>query len=246
MKKESLSAGKFILRIFAVVFLLFFLFIGVYGIKGYNMYKKATKKQSIEEIIESVRTQEHFVSYEELPEIYIDAVISVEDKRFEKHSGIDIRAIGRAVLTDIKTMSMAEGGSTITQQLAKNLLFTQEKQIDRKFAEIFAAFAFEKNYSKKEIFEIYVNTIYFGSGYYGIYEASQGYFGKIPSELSDYESVMLAGIPNAPSDYSLDNNKELAEKRMIYVLKCMEKCEKITLEEAADILNQGNSENLYS
>lgn len=238
MKKKSITASGVILRIAAVIFLFVFLFVGYYGLKGYNLYKKATEKRSIEEMIESVKSQENFVSYEELPEIYIDAVISVEDKRFEEHSGIDIRAIGRAVLTDIKTMSMAEGGSTITQQTAKNLLFTQEKHIERKIAEIFAAFAFEKDYTKKEIFEIYVNTIYFGSGYYGIYEASQGYFGKVPSELSDYEAVMLAGIPNAPSDYSPDSNKELAEKRMTYVLKCMVKCEKITADEASDILKQ--------
>lgn len=240
MKKKSLPIGKIILRIFTVIFILVILFVGFFGVKGYNLYKKATEKRTIEDIVESIRSQENFVSYDELPEIYIDAVISVEDKRFEKHSGIDIKAIGRAVLTDIKTMSAAEGGSTITQQIAKNLLFTQEKHIERKFAEIFAAFAFEKEYSKKELFEIYVNTIYFGSGYYGIYEASQGYFDKIPSELSDYEAVMLAGIPNAPSDYSLDNNKQLAEKRMTYVLKCMESNKKITLEEAAEILDQGN------
>lgn len=84
----------------------------------------------------------------------------------------------------------------------KNEYFTQEKTLERKFAEVFAAWDLEREYGKEEIFELYVNTIYFGSGYYGIREAAQGYFSKAPSELSDYEAIMLAGLPNAPSAYS--------------------------------------------
>ena len=147
-------------------------------------------------------------------------------------------AIGRAAWTNIKALSFKEGGSTITQQIAKNLLFTQEKRFDRKFAEVFAAFALEKEYSKEELFELYVNTIYFGSGYYGIYDAAQGYFGKTPSELTDYEAVMLAGIPNAPSAYSPDNHMDLATKRMSVVLERMTDCKKITGQEAEAILRE--------
>lgn len=236
MKKKLFPIFKFLTKLLIAAIIILTLVGGFFGIKGYLMYKKAVEKTSIEAIVDDIRLQKNFITYEELPEMYINAVISAEDKRFEKHCGIDIKAVGRAVLTDIKTMSAAEGGSTITQQTAKNLIFTQEKKIERKFAEIFAAFAFEKKYDKKEIFEIYVNTIYFGNGYYGIYEASNGYFGKAPWELSDYESVMLAGIPNAPSDYSQDSR--LAEKRMEYVLKSMEKCGRITPEESKKILEE--------
>jgi membrane peptidoglycan carboxypeptidase len=88
-----------------------------------------------------------------------------------------------------------EGGSTITQQLAKNIYFTQEKKQERKIAEVFMAFALENQYEKDDILELYVNTIYFGSGYYGVYDAIQGYFGKEPSDMTDYEALCLQGSP---------------------------------------------------
>ena len=102
------------------------------------MYRDAIDQVPITEKVESIRSREGFTTYEELPQIYKDAVISVEDHRFLSHNGIDIIAIGRALLNDIRTMSLAEGGSTITQQLMKNLYFTQEKKLERKFAEVFA------------------------------------------------------------------------------------------------------------
>ena len=202
------------------------------------MYQSAAKEHPIAEIAGAVREQEGFTTYEELPKIYIDAVIAAEDKRFESHCGIDALAIIRAVGKDLATLSFAEGGSTITQQIAKNQLFTQEKRVERKAAEVFAAFALEQEYSKQELFEIYVNTIYFGSGYYGIYDAAQGYFHKKPQDLTDYEAVMLAGLPNAPSAYSPDRSKELAKKRMAIVLERMITCGSLTKKQAAEILNE--------
>ena len=174
-----------------------------------------------------------------MPTIYIDAVISVEDKRFENHCGVDFITISRAVWNDIKAMSFVEGGSTITQQIAKNQYYTQEKKLERKFAEIFTAIELEKYCSKQEIFELYVNTIYFGDGYYGIYDAAKGYFGNEPSELSDYEAILLAGLPNAPSAYSPSTNPELAHSRMKIVLSKMVECDVITQEEAEVILTDG-------
>ena len=218
---------KFIKKITSRLLVVIMIILGFFCVKGYNLYSDTIKQTPIEDIADNIQSQDNFTYYDELPQIYIDAVISAEDKRFEKHFGIDL-------------FSFAEGGSTITQQIAKNLLFTQEKKLERKFAEIFAAFALEKEYSKKELFEIYVNTIYFGDGYYGIYDASQGYFGKKPSELTDYEAVMLAGLPNAPSDYSPNDNIELAEKRMSAVLDRMIKCKKITKEKAENIMNENN------
>lgn len=231
------------LILISALFLTAFLFMVVFfSIKGYTMYQNAVRETPITEIVDTVRSQENFTTYDELPSIYIDAVISAEDRRFESHFGIDLVAISRAAWTNIKTHSFKEGGSTITQQIAKNLLFTQEKRFDRKFAEVFAAFALEKEYSKEELFELYVNTIYFGSGYYGIYDAAQGYFGKLPSELTDYEAVMLAGIPNAPSIYSLDNHIDLAKKRLSVVLERMISCGKITDEEARAILKEADKQ----
>lgn len=211
---------------------------GFFSIKGYTMYRKAIREMPVEEIADKVRGQCIYVKYEELPPIYIDAVIAAEDKRFETHGGIDLLAIARALWTDITTLSFAEGGSTITQQIAKNELFTQDKKIERKVAEVFAAWKLERTYTKRQLFEIYVNSIYFGSGYYGIYEAAQGYFEKEPKDLTDYEAVLLTGLPNAPSVYSPDSDPELANKRAVVVLRRMIKCGRITEEEAQRILRE--------
>lgn len=239
-KAKKKRGGRIIKRILlgmaGVIFLLAASVISFFGVKGYQMYREAVEETPVSEIVESIRGEDGFTAYDELPPIYIDAVIAAEDKRFESHCGIDFLAIARAAWTDLTTLSFKEGGSTITQQIAKNLLFTQEKRIERKAAEVFAVFELEKEYSKKELFEIYVNSIYFGSGYYGIYDAAQGYFGKNPQELTDYEAVLLAGLPNAPSVYSLNNSMELATKRMAVVLKRMVKCHKLTSQEAEELL----------
>ena len=236
MKKIVKGFFKLLFSLVSIVLVLFLIAGAFFGIKGYNMYRNAVEKTPISEKVESIRNMEGFTEYEELPKIYVDAVISVEDKRFWSHGGVDVLAIGRAMWNDLQTMSFAEGGSTITQQIAKNEYFTQEKKLERKFAEIFLALELEADYSKQEIFELYVNTIYFGSGYYGIHDAAQGYYGKEPSELSDYEAVMLAGLPNAPSAYSPDSSPELAKQRMKQVLDRMVECGKMAEEKADNLL----------
>ena len=168
---------------------------------------------------------------EEMPETYVQAVVSVEDHRFYDHFGLDLIAIGRAVVNDIKAGRYVEGGSTITQQLAKNLYFSQEKTMSRKAAEVFLALEIEQKYTKDEILELYVNSIYFGDGYYSVGEASEGYFGKPASEMNDYECTLLAGVPNAPSKYAPSKNLALAEKRQQKVISRMEACGYITEEE---------------
>ena len=127
------------------------------------------------------------------------------------------------------------GGSTITQQVAKNLYFTQEKRITRKVAELFMAVELEKRYDKDEIFEFYVNNIFFGSGYYNIYDASMGYYGVKPINLTDEQATILAGVPNAPSIYSPDNNTHLTIERQHQVVDSMVKYGYLTAEEAENI-----------
>lgn len=199
-----------------------------YGLKGYQMYQDAVSQMSIQDRVEKIREREHFTKYSDMTEFYINAVISIEDHRFREHMGIDPIAVCRAMWVDLKTMSFREGGSTITQQLAKNLLFTQEKSIVRKAAEVFAVMAIESEYSKNEIFELYVNTACFGSGYEGIYAGSMGYFGKLPLELTDYESAVLAGVPNAPSVYAPGMDEGLAAQRTWQVLRSMVRNDMIT------------------
>lgn len=232
MKHIFRSIRKLIFRLSAIILIILLLVGGFFGVKGYHMYQSAITEKTLDERVKEVRSAENFMAYSELPQFYIDATISVEDHRFKDHGGIDLIAIIRAVWTDIRAMSFVEGGSTITQQLAKNMLFTQDKKIERKAAEVFAALEMESKYTKKEIFELYVNTVYFGSGYYGIYQASMGYFGKEPLELTDYEAALLAGVPNAPSVYSPNTNKELASQRVKQVLDSMVRHKIITQDEA--------------
>lgn len=206
--------------------------------KGHELYREALDETGLHERVETIRQKEGYTEYDDLPEVYVNAVISVEDQRFFKHGGIDVLAISRAAIHDIQAGGFVEGGSTITQQLAKNLYFDQEKDIARKAAEVFMALDIEKNYSKDEIFELYVNCIYFGDGYYSIGDACEGYFKKAPEDMTEYESTLLAGIPNAPSKYAPTRNPELAEKRQMKVLQRMEACGYFSAEEAETVAGQ--------
>lgn len=204
---------------------------------GYNMYKNALEEIPLSEKVTSIREKENYTKIGEIPEMYKNAVISVEDHRFYKHNGIDIIAIGRALVNDVKAMDFVEGGSTITQQLSKNIYFTQEKKVTRKIAEVFMAFEIEKEYDKDQILELYLNTSYFGDGYYTVKEACKGYFNKELKEMTDYECILLAGIPNAPSVYAPTKNPELAIQRQKQVMNKMVEYEYLTQEEA-NILEQ--------
>ena len=211
----------------------------IIGVKGYRMYRDALEGMSLEQKVDAIRSREDFTTYDELPSIYVQAVLSVEDHRFYSHPGIDMIAIGRAAVNDVRAGAFVEGGSTITQQLAKNLYFSQEKELTRKVAEVFMAFDLERNYTKDEILELYVNSIYYGNNYYSVAKASQGYFGKEPSEMTEYECTLLAGIPNAPSVYALTANPDLAEKRQEQVVSRMVKCGYYTQDQAMETLAAG-------
>ena len=221
-----------------IVILIFSISIGVFAIgNGYDMYKEALENKPLLQKIEEIKSNDNYTTIDKLPKIYLNAVVAVEDHRFYNHPWIDVIAIGRAFINDIKQMKLVEGGSTITQQLAKNIYFTQEKSFIRKIAEVFMAFDIERSYTKDEILELYVNTSYFGDGYNNVREASLGYFNKEPEEWNDYESTMLAGIPNSASNDSPTNNPELAKERQKQVLDKMIKYGYLTQEEANKISN---------
>lgn len=225
---------KFLVVIILIVLSILALLIG----QGYKMYKEAISTMPLSQKVESIKSQKDYTSLSEIPKIYTVAVISVEDHRFEKHHGIDVIAIARAAFNDIRTMSFVEGGSTITQQLAKNMYFTQEKKITRKIAEVFMSYEIEKNYSKDEILELYVNTIYYGNNYYNIKSASLGYFDKLPKDLNSSECTMLAGIPNAPSLYNPKATTKLAKQRQKQVIQKMIKYGNLNKEDANKILDK--------
>lgn len=197
---------------------------GIFALLGWNMHRDAVRERPVRQVYAELSAEEHFVRFEDLPEFYVNAVTATEDKDFWGHKGIDPSAIIRALLHDIRELEFVEGGSTITMQNAKNLYYTQEKRLERKAAEIFTAFEIEDKLSKEQIFELYVNTIYFGSNYYGIYAASMGYYGVPPERLTDEQCAVLAGIPQAPSVYSPDENPDLAQQRAEQVLDRMREC----------------------
>ena len=202
------------------------------------MYKNALDDKPLEEMVQEIRNQKSYTKISNIPDIYKDAVIAVEDHRYYDHKGIDIIAIGRALLNDIRAKELIEGGSTITQQLAKNMYFTQDKTLTRKIAEVFMAKKIESNYNKEEILELYVNYIYYGSGYYDIKSASLGYFDKEPQDLTEGESIMLAGIPNAPSVYNPKVSPRLARERQKQVIDKMIKYGKLSEGKADEILSE--------
>lgn len=223
--------------------LLFLLILGllcvdcVFGYQGFELYQQALEQLPLDEAMEDIRTQEHFTPLELIPGIYTEAVVAIEDRRFYHHNGFDLVGTMRAFITDVKEKKLLQGGSTLTQQLAKNIYFPADDTPQRKIAEIFMALKIEKRYTKSDILELYMNGIYYGSGYYNIYDASVGYFGKAPIEMNEYECTLLAGIPNAPSVYSLDVNPDLAEQRQEHVVAAMVECGYLLQMQAEDILN---------
>lgn len=227
---------KVIKRMIIFIILIVLFAGGILTYKGYTMYKQALDEISVKDRLEELRAQENYTRFENLPEFYVDAVVAVEDHRFYDHGALDYIGIARAIWTNIKSWELKEGGSSITQQVAKNVYFTQEKTALRKIAEIFMAFEIERNCDKNTILEIYVNTSYFGSGYDGIKEAANGYYEKEPIDMNKYESSMMAGVPNAPSVYAPTKNPDLAAQRQRQVLDKMVKYGYISKEEKEDIL----------
>ncbi|MDY7106413.1 MAG: PBP1A family penicillin-binding protein [Actinomycetota bacterium] len=161
------------------------------------------------------------VGYEQMPQVLVDAVVAVEDERFWLHKGVDARAILRAVRTNALSGSIAEGGSTITQQLVKNALLTPEQSLDRKIEEAALAYQVERTYSKEQILEIYLNTIYFGRGAYGVQAASREYFDHDVEEITLPEAAMLAALIQSPSSMDPYDEPEPVIERRNLVLGLM-------------------------
>ena len=232
---------KLFIKLLIFIFIMGALVFGIFVVQGYKMYEEALQEASMEERINDIRSKNGYITLDKIPTDFKNAIIAVEDHRFESHGAVDFISIGRAIYRNISEFRLVEGGSTITQQFAKNTFFTQEKDFTRKIAEIFAAIDLEKAYTKNDIIEMYMNTIYFGDGYYGIGSASRGYFNKEPMELTLDELTLLAGIPNAPGVYSLSNNPDLARQRQKQVIGCMVEYGYLSKEEADELFEQKNN-----
>jgi membrane peptidoglycan carboxypeptidase len=202
------------------------------------MYNDALDGRTLSEVVSEIESDPNYIKYDDLPQNYINAVIAVEDHRYRDHGAIDFIAIGRAIYINITNFELREGGSTITQQVAKNIFYIEETNpVTRKIAEIITAFDLEKNFSKDKILELYVNTIYFGDGYYGIEEACQGYLGKSTTEMTLEDCTMMAGIPNAPSVYAPTVNPDLTRSRQEKVISEMNNNGYLSEEDTQTLLN---------
>ena len=181
---------------------------------------------------EKIKTIPHYTPINKMPSCLTQAVVSVEDTRFYNHKGFDLVGIARAIFVNVEAGEIQEGASTITQQTVKNLFLTSDQTFTRKAEELILSMNLEKDFSKDKILEIYLNVIYFGSNFYGVYDAAQGYFGKEPADLTIAECAMLAGLPNAPSVYSPYVDFHLAKQRQLIVIDAMEKAGVISRTEA--------------
>ncbi|QGH35549.1 PBP1A family penicillin-binding protein [Gracilibacillus salitolerans] len=177
------------------------------------------------------------VNIDDVPTQVQNAFIAIEDARFRKHSGVDLKRIAGAILANMEEGWGAEGGSTITQQVVKNTYLSPEKTLKRKAQEAYLAIQMEKNYSKDEILEMYINTIYFGHGAYGLGAAAEVYFNKDVSELTVSEAALLAGLPQRPSGYDPFKYPEAATDRREIVLSAMERHNFISSEMAEEAKN---------
>ena len=190
---------------------------------GYFEYKQAINNMSIDKKIEEIRNNENYVRFENIDKDFVNAIISVEDHRFYEHNGLDFISIARATIKNIQAGKIVQGGSTITQQLAKNLYLNGDREFSRKVSEVFLVNDLEKKYSKNEIFEIYANIINYGNGYTGIKEASEGYFGEESDDLNLQQATMLAGLSQSPKRYNPTKYYDKAVARQKDVIAAMQK-----------------------
>lgn len=228
---------KKLIKFFIFILIIILVALAVAGWYGYGHYEKTISKVPIETKVKEIREEYTFVKSKDIPDNYFKAVVAVEDRRYYNHGAADIFGIARAIVVNAKNKELQEGGSTITQQVAKNMYFIDDDSdvVKRKVAEMFTAIELEKKYSKDEILELYANIIYFGNGYYGINEACQGYLHKDPKDMNLAECTMMAGIPNAPSVYAPTVNKDLCKKRQQKVISSMVDNGDITKEQADKI-----------
>lgn len=193
---------KLLFKMIIILLVIITGFCGYYGYLGYQIYQDKIQEQSLSERVNQLKSKEDYVTLDQISPIYKEAVLESKDRRFYQHGPVDYYGLARAMLTNLTTFSFKEGGSTITQQLSKNLCLSFEKNLSRKFAEVFIARDLEKMYSKDEILEMYLNITYLGEGNYGIQAASQYYYHIDAIDLNKQQSDILVKTLKRPSVYN--------------------------------------------
>jgi penicillin-binding protein 1A len=241
---------KFIIIFFSII--IFFVFstlwyfsVGLPDYKKLSNYQPPISSRVYSEdkklIAEYAIEKRLFIPIESIPDKVVNAFLSAEDKNFFKHPGIDAKGILRAIIKNIKNISQnkrLEGASTITQQVAKNFLLTNEVSFKRKVKEAILAFRIERAYTKERILELYLNQIYLGQGTYGIAAASLEYFDKSVKDLNYSESALLAALPKAPSKYNPYKYPEIAKFRRDLVIENLEENKFISKKEMFNLKNK--------
>ncbi len=232
MNKKLFRIFLFLLLILAVVL------VTLFG-QGYFRYERETSAVPLSKAVEAYTGKDDYVPFDRIDEDFVKAVISVEDKRFFERRGYDLIALCRALYHNFLAKDFIEGGSTISEQIAKNLyLGGFINGLEEKTAGIFLMMALERKYSKEELFALYANMNYYGDGYWGIGEAAKGYYGRSADDLSPGQAAILAGIPNAPAIYQLSDGYEQAKERQAWVLQTMVNNGYMTEVEAEEALSE--------
>ena len=193
---------KLLFKMIIILLVIITGFCGYYGYLGYQIYQDKIQEQSLSERVNQLKSKEDYVTLDQVSPIYKEAVLESEDRRFYQHGPVDYYGLARAMFINITTFSFKEGGSTITQQLAKNLCLSFKKNLSRKFAEVFIAKDLEDHYSKDEILEMYLNVTYLGEGNYGIQAASQYYYNIDAIDLNKQKCDILVKTLKRPSVYN--------------------------------------------
>lgn len=183
--------------------------------QGFDTYTTAVAEKSVLDKYNEHSSQSNYLKLIDVPDQFIEMLLRSEDKRFYIHPGFDPIAISRAVTNNIKQRRFAEGGSTITQQLAKNLYYSFDKTLERKVAELFTAIDIENQLSKEQILELYINVIYYGEQCYGLQAAAEHYYGVTPSELSIKQSMALVRTIKRPNDFNPNAMAVLQQQNQI-------------------------------
>jgi penicillin-binding protein 1A len=249
-KKAALILGAaFGAAVLSVALLFFILSFGLPTVESLKDYKPSPGTTILAEdgrVLGHIRIEKGvYVPIKRVPKFLINALLATEDPRFYQHSGIDYRGIMRAAVKDIIAVRLKQGGSTITQQLTKVVFLSPERKFTRKIKEIILARRLEKELTKEEILELYLNKIYFGHGAYGVQMAAKTYFGKNIWEVNQAEAALLAGLPQSPMGYSPYGDIDLTKLRQWHVLRRMVDENYINLAQATQLYNQPlNLENL--
>lgn len=193
---------KLLFKMIIILLVIITGFCGYYGYLGYQIYQDKIQEQSLSERVNQLKSKEDYVTLDQISPIYKEAVLESEDRRFYQHGPVDYYGLARAMFINITTFSFKEGGSTITQQLAKNLCLSFKKNLSRKFAEVFIAKDLEDHYSKDEILEMYLNITYLCEGNYGIQAASQYYYHIDAIDLNKQQCDILVKTLKRPSVYN--------------------------------------------